>query len=93
MRAMIDGRVYDTDRAEEVARFTRQVDKGPLFCGDGGHWMASHEHILYRTHAGGMFFAFDTEDGTIAALTRKEARAVLRELEPDGDGPLLGWGA
>ena len=92
MRAMIDGRVYDTDRAEEVARFDRQVDMGPLFCGDGRHWTPSHEFILYRA-AGGLYFAYDTEDGTIAALTRKAARAILRELDPDGDGQFLCWGA
>lgn len=92
MKAMIDGRVYDTDRAEEVARFTRQVDMGPLFCGDGRHWTPSHEFILYRT-VGGLFFAYDTEDETIAALTRMAARAILRELNPDGDGPFLSWGA
>lgn len=92
MRAMIDGRVYDTDRAEEAARFTRQVDMGPLFCGDGGHWTPSHEFILYRT-VGGLFFAYDTEAETIAALTRKEARAILREQDPNGDVQSLCWGA
>lgn len=92
MRAMIDGRVYDTDQAEEAARFTRQVDMGPLFCGDGRHWKPSHEFILYRT-ATGLYFAYDIEDETIAALTRKAARAILRELDPDGDGPYLCWGA
>lgn len=91
MRAMIDGRVYDTDRAEEMARFTRQVDMGPLFCGDGRHWTSGHESILYRT-AGGLFFACDTEDETIAALTRKEVRVILRELDPDGGGPFPCWG-
>lgn len=35
MKAMIDGRVYDTGRSEELVRFTRQVDQGPVFCGDG----------------------------------------------------------
>lgn len=93
MRAMIDGRVYDTDRAEEIARFTRQVDRGPLFCGDGEHWMEDHELILYRT-AGGAFFEYDTEDETIAALTRKAVRAIMRELDPDANaGPFLCWGA
>ena len=92
MKAMIDGRVYDTDRAEEVCHFARLVDMGPLFCGDGRHWAPSHEFILYRT-AGGLFFAYDTEDETIAALTRKEARAILQELDPDGDGQYLHWGA
>lgn len=93
MRAMIDGRVYDTGRAEEVARFTRQVDRGPLYCGGGGRLTPRHEFILYRT-ARGAFFEFDTEDETIAPLTRKEVRALMRELDPDaGSGPLLPWGA
>lgn len=90
MRAMIDGRVYDTDRAEEVARFTRQADMGPLFCGDGQHWMSPHECILYRT-AGGLYFAYDTEDETIADLSRKAVRAILRELDKDGRGQFLPW--
>lgn len=92
MKAMIDGRVYDTDRAEEIAHFARLVDMGPLFCGDGRHWTPSHEFILYRT-VGGLFFAYDTEDKTIAALTRKVVRAILRELDPDGGGQFLSWGA
>lgn len=92
MRAMIDGRVYDTDRAEEVAHFARLVDMGPLFCGDGRHWKPSHEFILYRT-ADGAFFEYDTEDETIALLTRKTVRAILREQDPDGGGQFLRWGA
>ena len=92
VKAMIDGRVYDTERAEEVTRFTRQVDMGPLFCGDGRHWMEDHECVLYRT-AGGGYFRHDTEDGTIAALTRREVRALMRELEPEADGAPLCWGA
>lgn len=85
MRAMIDGRVYDTDRAEEIARFTRQVDRGPLYCGGGGRLTPSHEFILYRT-AGGAFFEFDTEDEIITLLARKTVRALMRELDPDADG-------
>lgn len=93
MKAMIDGRVYDTDRAEELARFTRQIDRGPLFCGDGRHWMPSHEFILYRM-PGGAFFEYDPEDETIAALTRKAARAILLEQDSGADsGPFMCWGA
>lgn len=91
MRALIDGRVYDTERAEGLARFTRQVDQGPLFCGGGKHWMSGHEFILYRT-ARGEFFQFDTEDEAIALLTRREARSILQEAVSDGCGPLC-WGA
>lgn len=84
MRAMIDGRVYDTDRAEEITRFTRRVDRGPLYCGGGGRLTPSHEFILYRA-AGGAFFEFDTEDETIAALSRRNVRAIMRELDPTAD--------
>lgn len=93
MRAVIDGRVYDTDRAEEIARFTMRVDRGPLFCGGSGRLRPNHEFILYRA-AGGAFFEFDTEDETIALLTRKAVRAIMRELDPDADGgAFLNWGA
>lgn len=74
---MIDGKVYDTDGADEITRFTRQVDRGPLYCGGSGRWLQDHEFILYRT-AGGLFFEYDTEEETIAALTGKEARAILQ---------------
>lgn len=87
---MIDGRVYDTDRAEEAARFTREVDMGPLFSGGGRHWMASHECVLYRM-PGGRYFRYDTEEQSIAALTRREVRAIMRELDPDA--PAARWGA
>lgn len=90
MRALIDGRAYDTETAEEVLRFPKQVNLGPLFCGDGEVWTC-HEFILYRT-AKGEFFEFDMEAETIALLTRKAARAIMRELDPDGCGPLR-WGA
>lgn len=93
MRAMIDGRVYDTDSAEEIIRFTRRVDRGPLFCGSGEHWMQDHELILYRT-AKGAFFEYDAEDETIALTTRKAVRALMRELDPGAGGdPFLRWGA
>lgn len=82
MRATIDGRVYDTDRAEEIARFTREVDQGPLFCGGGRHWTSSHECILYQTDRG-MYFACDTEDETMSAVTRREARRLVQEADPE----------
>lgn len=90
MRATIDGRAYDTERAEEILRFPREVNLGPVFCGDGEFW-TRREFILYRT-ARGEFFEFDPEAETIALLTRKEARAIMREQDPDSRGPLC-WGA
>ena len=90
MRALIDGRAYDTEAAEEILRFPKQVNLGPLFCGDGQVWTC-REFILYRT-ARGEFFEFDGEAETIALLTRKEARAIMRETDPDSRGPLC-WGA
>jgi len=58
-RALIDGRAYDTEAAEEILRFPKQVNLGPLFCGDGQVWTC-REFILYRT-ARGEFFEFDGE--------------------------------
>ena len=89
-RALIDGRAYDTEAAEESRRVPKQVNLGPLFCGDGQVWTC-REFILYRT-ARGEFFEFDGEVETIALLTRREARAIMREMDPDSRGPLC-WGA
>ena len=81
MRALIDGRAYDTETAEEILRYPKQVNLGSLFCGDGECW-ACREFILYRT-AKGAFFEYGVEDESIAALTRRQARRLLQEAAPD----------
>lgn len=91
MRAIIDGKAYDTERAEEITRFSREVEQGPLFCEDDEPCALSHEFILYKT-VRGEFFEYDTELETIALLTRKAVRALMQELNPDACGPLC-WGA
>ena len=49
--------------------------------------------ILHNMLTQYYFSAYDTEAETIAALTRKEARAILREQDPNGDVQSLCWGA
>lgn len=81
MKAIINDKMYDTEKAEKVIDFRRKVDEGEIL-NSGIHYTTYHEFVLYKT-AKGNFFEHDTTKDTIAVVTEDIAREIVRQLDPD----------
>lgn len=89
MKAIIEGRLYDTAAAKKILRFRRKVDKGPVFWDERLHWTPMHDFILYRTEKGA-FFEHDTGDNVIQTLNEEVAKDIVRRLDVDKYMELFG---
>lgn len=82
MKAIIDGKMYNTETAELIYSFRRKVNKGPMLWAPGHVYMPFHYFELYRT-AKNAYFTYDTEDKRIEITTEDYAMDVMRRLDPD----------
>lgn len=81
-KAIIDSKLYDTEKAEPIISFNRRVDMGPIFSGSELHWTPLHNIILYKT-AKGNYFEHDVDRDTITPKTEQMAQDLVRRLYPD----------
>lgn len=81
-KAIIDGKLYDTEKAEAVVTFRRRVDEGPVLSGSTIHWTPMHDFTLYKT-AKGNYFEHDQANGTIVPRDKGWAKDLIRRLYPD----------
>ena len=82
MKAIIDGKLYDTATATAIINFKRQVDKGLLGWNDKLRWTPMHLFTLYKTQKGA-YFEYDQDDQKIDLVSEKKARAIVQQLDPD----------
>ena len=81
MKAIINDKMYDTEKAERIYEFRRKVDEGEIL-NTGLHYTPYHDVVLYKT-AKGNWFEHDITNDTIAVLTEDKAREIIRRLAPD----------
>lgn len=82
MKAILDGKLYNTETAEAVIEFCRRVDKGPVAWNEKLHWTPSHTFTLYKTQKGA-YFEYDQDDKTIGVVSEENARKIVQKLDPD----------
>lgn len=82
MKAILDGKLYDTEKAEAVIEFSRRVDKGPVAWNGKLHWTPIHNFTLYKTQKGA-YFEYDQDDKTLGVASEEDARRIVRKLDPD----------
>lgn len=81
-KAIINNKMYDTEKAESVVSFRRRVDMGPVISGSQIHWTPMHDCTLYKT-AKGSYFDHDEDTGTITPRDETWAKDLIRRLYPD----------
>lgn len=81
-KAIINDKLYDTEKAEAVVSFQRRVDMGEVLSGSKLHWTPLHNFILYKT-AKGNYFEHDEDTGEITPRDEKWAKDLIRRLYPD----------
>lgn len=81
-KAIINGKLYDTEKAEKVVSFRRRVDMGPIYSGSEIHYTPLHDIDIYKT-AKGNYFEHDVDKGTITTTDEDEVKDIIRRLYPD----------
>lgn len=81
-RAIIDNKLYDTEKAKEVVTFCRRVDMGPVMTGSMLHWTPSHKFTLYKT-AKGNYFEHNEDTKEITPRNEEWVKDLIRRLYPD----------
>lgn len=82
MRAIRDGKLYDTDTAEKIFSFCRKVAGKEIAWLPGYCFVRPHEIDIYRTKSGA-FFEYDIDAGDITPITEYAATDVIRRLDAD----------
>jgi hypothetical protein len=81
-RAIINEKLYDTDKAKQVFTFRRKVDKGPVFWNPEYHWAPWHKTVIFKTKKGS-YFEYDQDDEAITPTTEFKVREIIKNLDPD----------
>lgn len=81
-KAIINDKMYDTEKAEAVVSFRRRVDMGPVLSGSTLHWTPMHDCTLYKT-AKGNYFEHDEDTNDITPRDETWAKDLIRRLYPD----------
>lgn len=82
MRAIRDGKLYDTETAERIFSFRRKV-AGPEIAWLPGYCYARlHDIDICKTKSGA-YFEYDIDAGDIKPITECAAADVIRRLDAD----------
>ena len=82
MRAIRDGKLYDTATAEKIFSFCRKVAGNEIAWLPGYCFVRPHDIDLYRTKSGA-YFEHDVDTGDIRPITEYEATDIVRRLDAD----------
>lgn len=82
-KAIINDKLYDTEKAEELLAFTRRTTtEVRLFTDTPVSWPSTHMVKLYKT-AKGRYFEHDMTAERIQPVAESTARDIVRECDPD----------
>ena len=82
MRAIRDGKLYDTATAEKIFSCCRKVAGKEIAWLPGYCFMQTHDIDIYRTKSGA-YFEHDVDAGNIRTITEYEATDIVRRLDAD----------
>lgn len=82
MKAIINDKLYDTDKAEVVFSLKREVADMEVFWKPGRHLAKWHRIDIYVTKKGN-YFECDQDDQQIKSITQMEAKKTIKDLNPD----------
>lgn len=86
MRYMLENKVYDTEKAKEIIKYTKSIEHKGAF---GYHFYPRYEHTLYKSNKGQFFVHVGDYVGSeisyqdkdyIELLSENEVKAILNRL-------------
>lgn len=81
-KAIINGKLYDTEKAEKIESYRRRVDEGPVLPGSEVHYIPFHTIVIYKT-AKGNYFEHDENNNHITTTDEAGVKEIIRKLYPD----------
>ena len=82
MKAIIDNKLYDTEKAEKLIEFKRSGTKTVECWGALMNLPYRHDITLYKT-AKGNYFEVDEVDNVIRVVTEEQVKKLLTNIDPD----------
>ena len=82
MKAIIDNKLYDTEKAEKVFSFIRKKQGAENIFRPGYVFIDKCNCVFYRT-AKGAYFEADKTREEISLVGKDEVKRVIRKLSPD----------
>ena len=82
MKAIIDNKLYDTEKAEKIIEFRRSGTRTTEVWGSLMNKPFLHDVTLYKT-AKGNYFEVDEVDKVIEVVTEKRVKKLLSDIDPD----------
>lgn len=82
MKAIIDNKLYDTEKAKKVIEFRRSGTKTVDCWGTLMNLPYRHDITLYKT-AKGNYFEVDEDDKVIQVVTEERVKKILTDIDPD----------
>jgi len=84
MKAIIDGKLYDTEKSEHVYTYAHKRTEPSLFLPNGVGWVARNNVEIYKTKRGTYFEVETYKDKIITSIaTNQEVKQTISELNPD----------
>lgn len=81
MIAIINNKLYDTEKAEKIIEFRRRVNEGEIM-NSGMCYVPFHNFSLYKT-AKDNYFEYDEKANKINPISESTAKNIIRETYPD----------
>jgi hypothetical protein len=92
VKAIIDGKLYDTEKAEKIYSFRRKRNKESWALPKGLCFVVWHDITIYKTSKGSYFEheKFEHQDIQITVTTEDAVKKVISDLNPDKFVELFG---
>lgn len=82
MKAIINNKLYDTEKAEKVIEFRRSGMKTSELWGTTMNLPYRHDITLYKT-AKGNYFEVDEDDKVLRVVSEAQVKELLTNIDPD----------
>lgn len=82
MKAIVDGKLYNTETAERILGFRRRYNGADISWMPGYCFANWHDIDLYKTKKGA-YFEHDKRDDRITPVTEEEAKIILQKVDTD----------
>lgn len=82
MKAIVEGKLYNTETAERIFSFRRQYKGADISWMPGYSWVDWHDIDLHKTKKGA-YFEYDRKTENITPVTEEKVKNILQKLDAD----------
>lgn len=86
MKAIINNKIYDTEKASNIYEFKRRCKGGEFVFFPGKFYMYWTNVQVYKTNKNNYFLHYDEYDNCeekIEAITEDEVKRIIKDIDPN----------